>query len=340
MPGLPNATDIPLQQIDVSDPRFTKTHVSTLLYREVTASNLITITPLETYTGAAGPGRLTLRIGNGGAGYTGILRTLSEAYLVHTPQSDGELSIAWIPNHSRHSLVALLGDLVDIALTYEPDNEDLAIREGWARRVGRVFSDHFVIAGPVADPAGLAPSQSNKPGETKLIVALQRLAHAGQAGKAIWHSRGDGSATFTKERELFAAAGVDSMMNNVDWVLTLPLTPYAALQRANTDGAYLLTDRATFLTAQQHDVIGGLRIFVEGGQQLLNPCAAMVSNDASQEVIRLATWLCGDKAKEIVEKYGKNWAWRKALFTVPGQEDFTTEEGLVSVRTKLARAKL
>ncbi|OQN99956.1 hypothetical protein B0A48_14161 [Cryoendolithus antarcticus] len=324
----------------VSDPRFAKTHPSSLLYREVSASSLITITPLETYASTVARAKATIRIGNGGAGYTGILRTLAEAYLAHRAPSDDQLNITWISNHSRHSLVALLGDIVDIAMTYEPDNEDLAIREGWARRVGRVFNDHFVIAGPLADPAGLAPSQSNKPGDIMLIAALQRLAHAGHAGKAIWHSRGDGSATFTKERELFAAADVASAMSNVDWVHTHTLTPYAALQRANTDGAYLLTDRATFLTAQQHDTIGGLRVFIEGGQQLLNPCAAMVRTDASVETIRLAAWLCGDEARGVVKDYGKDWAWRKALFTVPGQDDFTSEEKLAGVRTVSAMAKL
>ncbi|OQN99652.1 hypothetical protein B0A48_14794 [Cryoendolithus antarcticus] len=335
MRGLKSASGSPPQQIDISDPRFAKTHPSALLYRDATASNLITITPLETYAGTAAPDRSTIRIGNGGAGYTGIFRTLAEAYLSQMPGSDHRLNIAWISNHSRHSLVALLGGFVDIALTYEPDNEDLAIREGWAGRVGRVFNDHFVIAGPVADHAGLAPSQSNEPGESKLKAALQRLAHAGQAGKAIWHSRGDGSATFTKERELFAAAGVDGVTNNAAWLHMHPLTPYAALQRANTDGAYLLTDRATFLTAQQHDVIGGLRVLVEGGQQLLNPCAAMVRSDVSAETVRFAAWLCGDKARNIVKVYGKNWARRKALFTVPEQEDFADEERLASVRCNI-----
>ncbi|KAK6429326.1 hypothetical protein LTR95_014523, partial [Oleoguttula sp. CCFEE 5521] len=323
-----------------SDPRFAKTYPSALLYREATASNLITITPLETYTGAGVPGGPTIRIGNGGAGYTGILRTLSGTYLSQRPLSDVRLSITWIPNHSRHSLIALLGGLVDIALTYEPDNEDLAMRERWARRVGGVFNDHFVIAGPVADPAKLARSRNDTHRLNEADAALRSLVHAGQAGKALWHSRGDGSATFTKERELFATAGVDGVTRTANWLHTHPLTPYAALERANKEGAYLLTDRATFLTAQQHDVIGGLRVFVEGGQKLLNPCAAMVRSDASAETVRFAAWLCGDEARNIVKVYGKDWAWRKALFTMGEQQDFTDEERLASVRTVSAKAKL
>lgn len=65
---------------------------------------------------------------NVGAGHTGLLEALCSAYLVGR---SGTASIAWVHNHSRNNQLALLHGHVDIALTYERDQERLAQAEGW-----------------------------------------------------------------------------------------------------------------------------------------------------------------------------------------------------------------
>lgn len=61
-------------------------------------------------------------------GHTGLLEALATAYLAARRDT---ASISWIHNHSRNTQLALLSGDIDIALTYERDQEDLAQSEGW-----------------------------------------------------------------------------------------------------------------------------------------------------------------------------------------------------------------
>jgi ABC-type tungstate transport system permease subunit len=187
-----------------------------------------------------------------------------------------------------------------------------------------VFNDHFILAGPGANPAGVGVGSSVK-------EALSRIALAGGKCEGVFHSRGDGSATFSKERELFAAAGLSESMKNAPWLRTHVLTPYAALERASAESAYLLTDRATFLTAQRGGTISNLIVFVEGGKALHNPCSAM-AKPGNAAAADFARWLDSGEAQAIVKEYGKKWGWRMPLFTEAAEEDFRHHERIVGIR--------
>ncbi|KAJ6066240.1 hypothetical protein N7444_000178 [Penicillium canescens] len=77
-----------------------------------------------------GKGNLILRIGNGGAGGVGLVEALAKDYLL-LQKNQGR--IEWICNHSRNTQLALLSGYVDIALTYEREQEEIAVSEGWAK---------------------------------------------------------------------------------------------------------------------------------------------------------------------------------------------------------------
>ncbi len=272
-----------------------------------TASNEISTTSLDTYGHPTAP--LAFRIGNGGAGYTGILRHLSEAFI---RAHNNKFRIEWVANHSRHSLIALCGDVVQVALTYEPEWDGHTIAEGWASRVASVFNDRFVLVGPRSNPARVSIDSDIK-------LALRAIALQGNedtsAQKVLFHTRGDGSATFYKELQLFGLSGVDVSTAN-DWRCRLPLSPYEALIRANKDGAYLLTDRATLLTALRDGVIPDLVPYVEQGHHLRNPCSALVNERAPSNSLALAfaKWLGGEAAQTIVKTYGMTWSTGLPIF--------------------------
>ena len=261
---------------------------------------------------------ILFRIGNGGAGYTRILKILCLKF-IWTHGND--FRIAWVANHSRHSQIALLGDVLQVALTYEPEVEKLAEREGWCRRVAApAFWDHFVFVGPKGNPAGVVAGVS-------VSEALRAIADAG----AVFHTRGDGSATFMKEQELWKVAGTETA--SATWLQTHTLPPYGALEKANEDGAYLLTDRSSFLTAKQDGVIPDLVVYVEGGKQLLNPCSSLINtkvpdSPAQRMAIRFAEWMGSEMAQVYFRGYGRVWEQGQPLFTAAGREEFGNEDTL------------
>ncbi|USW49220.1 hypothetical protein Slin15195_G025390 [Septoria linicola] len=327
------ASSAPGTRITITDPRISRHHSSQLLEADdgPAGSESIDTADHGIYGDPYQP--IRFRMGNGGAGYTGILRVLAEAFI---SEQGNSFRIGWVSNHSRHTQIALLADVVQVALTYEPDNEDLAIREGWARRVGRAFNDHFLLVGP-----SNVDLHATKIGDA-LKAIVTRNAHNQEP--LLFHSRGDGSATFAKETWLWQAAGLDVANRQPDWIKIDPLTPYDALVKAEKEQAFLLTDRATFLTAKQDGRIPLLAVHVEGGPELLNPCSVLVraqwTGDTAEEVSRhdsalsFAKWLTGSRAQEIVRGYGRDWKGGKPLFTVAGLDDFKDEDrlGRVPVR--------
>ena len=319
-----DANNLP-QRLKVTRPLVSRYYRTRLLEQDhgPSGSQLLSTIDQEVYGDPSYP--IRFRIGNGGAGFTGLLKALSETYIY---EQGNDFRIGWVANHSRHSQLALLADIVQVALTYEPENEDISIAEGWATRVGRVFNDHFILVGPADEKL-----------EAETIgPALKEIAEHNRPGRnAIWlfHSRGDGSATFAKEQRLWQGAGVDTSGSQPDYIKIDPLTPYEALVKAEKEQAFLLTDRATFLTAKQDGVIARLVTHVEGGKELLNPCSALVAVNSDRRdpashdtALVFARWLRGSIAQEILGNYGKDWKAGLPLFTVADQDDFDVQYGL------------
>lgn len=270
--------------------------------------------------------RLAFRLGNGGAGHTGILRMLCEYFIA---SRGGGFCIEWVSNHSRHSQIALLGDVVQVALTYEHEYEDLTIQEGWAERVAKVFNDHFILVGPAANPAGV-------PVDGTITDAMKAIAEYGfssdqRHNDGIFQTRGDGSATFYKELALWDLAQVD-LSSAKSWRVTKPGTPYEALLNADRTGTYIITDRATYLTARRDKALVSTVPFVEGGPELLNPCSALINTKAPHNVLAkdFASWLGTREVQQMIAKYGQRWSVATPIFSAAEQQDVTKAERLVA----------
>jgi len=285
--------------------------------------NLINTSTTAVFGDASAP--LGFRLGNGGAGHTGLLRQLCEAFI---RRHDVAFRIEWVINHSRHTQIALLGDIVQVALTYEPEWEDIGIAEGWAERVTMAFHDRFMLVGPASNPANVNSGADIK-------IAMRDIATYGEryngAPNALFHSRGDGSATHYKELQLWGLCGVD-LAHAGSWRRRIPLTPYEALKRANEEGAYTVTDRATFLTVMEHGAASDLRVYVEDGKHLVNPCAALVNLKAPvNELARdFAHWLALDDAQDIIEDFGKRWKLGLPIFAPKSRVQVEKKYALVS----------
>ena len=154
----------------------------------------------------------------------------------------------------------------------------------------------FVILGPAGDPARIK-------GEKQVVSALRKVAQA----QALFVTRGDNSGTHVKEKELWQKAGVSPKGS---WYVTFergasgnaPTTRYA-----NERGAYVLMDRATYLTLKKEIA---LQVLVEKDPDLLNYIAVIRMNPAKFPKANVAgakafvDWLVSDEAQRLIKSFG------------------------------------
>ncbi len=107
--------------------------------------------------------------------------------------------------------------------------------------------NYFVLCGPEADPANVKNAADVK-------EAFKTIAE----GKYLFVSRGDGSGTHTKElslwpEELGITEDQTTFADYTDWYISSNAGMGVCLVAANEMGAYILTDKATFLTFVSND---------------------------------------------------------------------------------------
>ncbi len=139
----------------------------------------------------------------------------------------------------------------DLILVHAKDKEEEFVQKGFGRVVDGFDSErvsflynYFVLCGPKDDPAGVKDAASVK--DAFAAIAEQ---------KAPFISRGDGSGTHTKELTLWPESlGITedaaSFEQYKDWYTSANAGMGACLVMAEEQGAYILTDKATFLTFQ------------------------------------------------------------------------------------------
>lgn len=137
----------------------------------------------------------------------------------------------------------------DLILVHAKSSEEEFVEAGFARTLEGFDSErlsfmynYFVLCGPADDPAGVKDAAS-------VLDAFKAIAD----GKYPFISRGDGSGTHTKElslwpEELGITKEADSFADYTDWYTSANAGMGACLVMAEETQAYILTDKATFLT--------------------------------------------------------------------------------------------
>ena len=137
----------------------------------------------------------------------------------------------------------------DLILVHAKAKEEDFVNAGFGRVLPAFDSarltfmyNYFVLCGPSADPAGVKAAEDVK-------VAFKAIAD----GKFPFISRGDGSGTHTKElalwpKELGITEDPESFKDYTDWYVSANAGMGACLVMAEQMSAYILTDKATFLT--------------------------------------------------------------------------------------------
>ena len=142
----------------------------------------------------------------------------------------------------------------DLILVHAKKQEVAFVEAGFAYTLNGMTEErmsymynYFVLCGPSADPAGVKTAADVK-------AAFKAIAD----GKYTFISRGDGSGTHTKElalwpEELGITADAASFAAYTDWYISANAGMGACLVMAEEMDAYILTDKATFLTFVAND---------------------------------------------------------------------------------------
>lgn len=142
----------------------------------------------------------------------------------------------------------------DLILVHAKAQEEQFVADGFAcvldgmesERLSYMYN-YFVLCGPSEDPAGVADAED-------VLAAFQSIAD----GKYTFISRGDNSGTHTKELSLWPeslgiTAEPESYADYTEWYISANAGMGACLVMAEEMGAYILTDKATFLTFVAND---------------------------------------------------------------------------------------
>ena len=162
----------------------------------------------------------------------------------------------------------------------------------------------FILVGPAADPAKAARAKTAKD-------AFYAIA----TSQSLFASRADDSGTHKREKALWASSSINPVPNSGDWYLETGTGMGATLNLAVEKQAYVLVDRATWLSfanKQNHEIM------FEGDEALFNQYGVIPINSercprARQPIAEIfANWITSAKGQNVI-----------ASFQVAGTQLFT-----------------
>ncbi|NBS02522.1 MAG: sulfate transporter, partial [Rhizobiales bacterium] len=168
----------------------------------------------------------------------------------------------------------------DVVFVHAKAQEQKFVEDGFGLKRFAVMYNDFVLIGPASDPAKIN-------GVKDIASALQAIAAKGSP----FVSRGDRSGTHAAELALWKAVGIDPAKpqagnpqgGNQNWYREIGQGMGAALNTAMAMEAYVLSDRATWLSFKNK---GTLQISVEGDARLFNQYGVMLVNPAKHPHVK------------------------------------------------------
>ncbi|KIJ38186.1 hypothetical protein M422DRAFT_176923 [Sphaerobolus stellatus SS14] len=276
--------------------------------------------PQEVYNGShpvVGQ-QIKLKIGNGGAGQSGLIGEWANAFIDYCTQEKKmeSFSVGWYLCDTTQSLAFLSEGSIDIAVTYNTAAEQQKIDSGDAVQSIYGFRDHFYLVGPKSNPAGLTERDSVLDMFNNFVALGNRDDMTPPTDKppVRFLSRYDKSATNIKESELFITIGqVPWALAYSKWYHQYPRFPLQALSAAAVLEEYTLTDHGTWLSSPKN-VVSQLEIYKQGSDmdpndRLLNPAHVLLGKASQNDVISklFMQWVVDPSGgQKIIENFRKN----------------------------------
>lgn len=183
----------------------------------------------------------------------------------------------------------------DVLFVHHKPSEEKFVEDGFGVRRFDVMYNDFVIAGPEEDPANIS-------GGRDVTAALAAIA----SSSSLFASRGDDSGTHKKERELWAAAGIDPTVSGESWYRETGSGMGATLNVASGLDAYVMTDRATWLKTRNK---GKLKLLLEGDERLFNQYGIILVNQDKHPHVKsddgqaFIDWVLSNEGQEAINAY-------------------------------------
>jgi tungstate transport system substrate-binding protein len=180
----------------------------------------------------------------------------------------------------------------DVLFVHDQVAEEKVVAEGFALKRTAVMYNDFVLIGPAADPAKLRGKD--------IAAALAKVAQS----NAAFVSRGDKSGTHAAELRYWKLTATDSAKGSGYRECGCGMGP--ALNMAASTGAYVLADRATWLSFKNR---ADLAVLVEGDTRLFNQYGVLVVNPAKHphtklaEAQKFADWVTSNAGQAVIAAY-------------------------------------
>jgi tungstate transport system substrate-binding protein len=186
----------------------------------------------------------------------------------------------------------------DVVFVHAKAQEEKFVADGFGVKRFDVMYNDFVVIGPKSDPAGIK-------GGKDVLAAFKAIYAKG----APFVSRGDKSGTHSAELALWKKAGLDPAAAKPAWYREIGQGMGAALNTAGGMGAYVLSDRGTWLSFKNR---GDLEIVVEGDKQLFNQYGIMLVNPARHAHVKkelgqqFVDWIVSKEGQDAIRSYTIN----------------------------------
>jgi ABC-type tungstate transport system permease subunit len=308
---------------------------STMIHGLMFSASVHAVKPAAVYNGGFNTtNNIALRIGNGGAGQSGLIEgntihpsgpptklippsntlpstALANAFIKGSVKNGSDpFEIAWYKSDTTQSINYLKDDTVDIGITYAPAAEQIAIKNGIAKSPAwYTFRDHFLLVGPPSNPANLSETQDIQTQFSNLYTT----AETGNTDPPVrFLSRYDKSATNIKESQLWIEIGqVPWATAYSTWYHQYIAFPIQALTAAILLDEYTITDRGTYLsipTELQSKTVIYKAASDDAEDPLLNPAHILIGVGAMNEEMadRFARWAISDEGREVITGFKKN----------------------------------
>jgi len=187
--------------------------------------------------------------------------------------------------------MARRGD-ADVLFVHDKVAEEKFVADGFGVKRLEVMYNDFVLVGPKADPVGTKGSD--------VVAALKKVA----AANAPFISRGDKSGTHAAEIRFWKMTDADASKGSGYKECGCGMGP--ALNIAASSGAYVLTDRGTWLNFKNR---ADLEVLVQGDQRLFNQYGVMLVSSAKHPQVKTAEgqkfvdWVTGSAGQAAIASY-------------------------------------
>jgi tungstate transport system substrate-binding protein len=188
-------------------------------------------------------------------------------------------------------------------LVHDRKSEDQFVADGHAKERFDVMYNDFIIVGPKNDPAKVSGMKMAKD-------AFKAITDA----KATFASRGDKSATNTKELSIWSSLTI-TPTKDMQWYNALGQTMGETLLFSNQQNAYTLSDRATWLAMKDKlpnlvIVLGGNNINENADKDLYNPYGTMAVDPVKhpgvnyEMAMNFVKWITSVEEQKVINAFG------------------------------------